>query len=635
MKAFGVLLLLLATRCHSLAPADFLAPEDVQHLSSVFARHLSEKKDLQTTSYALVGAATLNQPINQDVCEYLQRSVDKSDPISVYSAARAAKLLSNCPINVDADVVKSFNERLASEKSVKMIFHLVESLSLLGKKFDSKVVSKTLHEALKTDDSALSIGYAFHVASSLTEGEKAVFDLIKHVIQLADEVDSRMLQYEGVGVTSMVLTGMYRLSAKMKAASPPLSDTEAVKFTSYLISRRTILAPKVAHHLVVALSALADNPYHVPVSVSLHSPSVLSAASPSDLLIRVSDPLGRQIKGQVTVTADTVTRLSDDAVIVSRQQLSKSPSSDPVSLYSLTLPSSRQTPLSPGFYRLQLSLQSTGKQKQPIVSTSAVLTVKLTGSAAVSDLKIGLVHGTDESAALEPLPARVEQLEQLQLGIQLTLTAAGDGRRMVCHQVFLRVSSAAPDGREEAVLVIPADSKLLYRRLVSVDELGSMLNYISGLYKLELIVGDAILESSIVQNLANVSIKFTSPARIHPDIYAPQPEITHVFRPEEPRPPALISQVFTVICVCPVLVMLLGWILVGANISLFPISLAGLGFVAGFGGILVLYLLFWLQLNMFVTLKYLCGLGAVTFLCGHRTLSYLASRRVAAKQKSN
>lgn len=44
-------------------------------------------------------------------------------------------------------------------------------------------------------------------------------------------------------------------------------------------------------------------------------------------------------------------------------------------------------------------------------------------------------------------------------------------------------------------------------------------------------------------------------------------------------------------------------------------------------GIFILFGIFWLQLNMFQTIKYLLGIGVVTFLCGNKLLAKIASDR--------
>lgn len=55
-------------------------------------------------------------------------------------------------------------------------------------------------------------------------------------------------------------------------------------------------------------------------------------------------------------------------------------------------------------------------------------------------------------------------------------------------------------------------------------------------------------------------------------------------REPEKRPPAVVSNVFTVLCLLPFLIMLGLWIKVGANASDFPMSLSALGFHLGLAG---------------------------------------------------
>nr|CAB3479203.1 unnamed protein product [Digitaria exilis] len=74
----------------------------------------------------------------------------------------------------------------------------------------------------------------------------------------------------------------------------------------------------------------------------------------------------------------------------------------------------------------------------------------------------------------------------------------------------------------------------------------------------------------------------------------------------------------------------------GVNMKNFP-SLPGPAafaslFHAGIGAVLLLYVLFWLKLDLFTTLKYLGFLSVFLVFVGHRTLSYLSS--ASTKQKT-
>ena len=74
-----------------------------------------------------------------------------------------------------------------------------------GKSLDSLKVSKLLQAALKKDDSLLSIGLAFQLASRLTGADNIApfVEKIGDVIVQADEVDGRYLQFEGgLGITA-------------------------------------------------------------------------------------------------------------------------------------------------------------------------------------------------------------------------------------------------------------------------------------------------------------------------------------------------------------------------------------------------------------------------------------------------
>ena len=66
---------------------------------------------------------------------------------------------------------------------------------------DKKNIAKLLSAALKNHDSSLAdSGYAFNLASVALDGKEAkdIFDLIEDAVVQADEVDGKMLQFEGM-----------------------------------------------------------------------------------------------------------------------------------------------------------------------------------------------------------------------------------------------------------------------------------------------------------------------------------------------------------------------------------------------------------------------------------------------------
>lgn len=110
-------------------------------------------------------------------------------------------------------------------------------------------------------------------------------------------------------------------------------------------------------------------------------------------------------------------------------------------------------------------------------------------------------------------------------------------------------------------------------------------------------------------------------------IRAQRPEIIHQFREPEKRPARLVSDLFTGLCIVPLLVLFVLWSKLKINLSDFPFTLSALGFHLGFGGILSLFCVFFWKLNMFDTMRYLLPLALATFFFGNRLLRSIAARK--------
>jgi oligosaccharyltransferase complex subunit delta (ribophorin II) len=76
---------------------------------------------------------------------------------------------------------------------------------------------------------------------------------------------------------------------------------------------------KGAFHLLEVLKVLSENKFHVPVSISLDSPTAVSEASPK-VRVRVSDLLGNSL-GKMDVVVESAMRLSDGAVILANSKM--------------------------------------------------------------------------------------------------------------------------------------------------------------------------------------------------------------------------------------------------------------------------------------------------------------------------
>ncbi|KAG5083671.1 hypothetical protein JHK84_053709 [Glycine max] len=170
--------------------------------------------------------------------------------------------------------------------------------------------------------------------------------------------------------------------------------------------------------------------------------------------------------------------------------------------------------------------------------------------------------------------------------------------------------------------------------------------YLSGRYDIELTVGDAVMENSFLWLLGQVDLDLPEApekaARLPPlpvdpySRYGPKAEIAHLFRAPEKRPPQELSLTFLGLTLLPFIGFLVGLLRLGVNLKNFPSSAVpaayAILFQLGIATVLLLYVLFWLKLDLFTTLKTVGFLGAFLLFVGHRILSHLAS--TSSKLKS-
>ncbi|KAK6060202.1 hypothetical protein COOONC_02145 [Cooperia oncophora] len=124
---------------------------------------------------------------------------------------------------------------------------------------------------------------------------------------------------------------------------------------------------------------------------------------------------------------------------------------------------------------------------------------------------------------------------------------------------------------------------------------------VSGKYTAYLIV--ATIKTPL--NWAFADFMLTLPSA-HPEVvpksqritYDVLPEIKHVFRQPEKRPPTIVSDALTLICLAPLLLLFVLWFRIGLNFGNMPVSLWTLIFHGSLAALFALYFVFWLQLNM-------------------------------------
>ncbi|XP_046429013.1 dolichyl-diphosphooligosaccharide--protein glycosyltransferase subunit 2 [Neodiprion fabricii] len=616
--------------------SSFLSKADITRLKKVVEPGF-ELKDLATLHYAVIGYNLVGEtiPKNAEACKFILSSVGDASGLSLenlYYAVTAWKGIGICQPLPNAAIIKTFAAVVEKESStIPEVFYAVTGLSAVSQHLTEPAIVKlvkALQAALKKDDSILNLGYLFHIAAELGPAGSFAFERIEDAIVQADEVDGKYLQFEGgLSITSLVVKGAFQLSTNLKK-KPPITSEQTVKFANYLLSRRSVQTSKGVVGLLAALSVLANNPFENPICIALADGGISVSSKQPLVSVKVCDILGRSLKTLPSVVANSATRVSDDVVVISKKAFQ--PLASDKTLYTMNL---MEIKPERGVYKISVSAGS----------VSNIVTVKVLSEVVVDYLEIGTA---DADQTTQPKLSRVEYPKKLsskieadsqqKLVIRFLLKDSTSQKPIRVHQAFVRLYSVSNSGNtqgQEIIFVAEPDTGNVYKFDMDVGSTAGEFGHISGDYNIELIVGDAVLINSFQWNVAQITLKLpesqsavqTSDEKSN--LYKPKPEIKHMFREPEVRPSRVVSNLFTGLCLAPVLLLLILWAKLGVNISNFPLSLSAIIFHLGLGGIFALFGVFWLQLNMFVTLRYLLGIGVVTFLAGNKLLSQIASRK--------
>ncbi|KAG8054260.1 hypothetical protein GUJ93_ZPchr0001g30369 [Zizania palustris] len=392
---------------------------------------------------------------------------------------------------------------------------------------------------------------------------------------------------------------------------------------------------------IESLSLLENNRAFVPLILSLHS-KVLSLTSKDQLKVEVTTVFGYSAP---PLRVNLVQVLGSDSKVISTENkelqfdldnnvhyLDISPLKIDVGKYSTVfevLVNCINFPSEPEHE----TIYATGGRNTE--------TIFVTGLIKVDNMEIGISDndaGTVESVQKIDLQKdtsvslSANHLQKLRLTFQLSTPL---GNKFKPHQVFLKLKH---ENNVEHLFVVPGTARQ-FKIILDFLGLVEKFYYISGKYDLELAVGDAAMENSFLRALGHLELDLPeAPERApHPPAQAvdpfskfgPKEEISHIFRSPEKRPPKELSLAFMGLTLLPFVGFLIVLVRLGVNLKNFPSLPAPAAFAslfhAGIGAVLLLYVLFWVKLDLFTTLKYLSFLGVFLVFVGHSALSYLSS----------
>jgi oligosaccharyltransferase complex subunit delta (ribophorin II) len=636
----AITLLALTTFAHGKGLSSTLTLIEQSRIAGQLQRPHDNLADIY---YAASGLNALGKSLQEPekACALAADQVDSSSAKSLFQYSEVTKII-KCQA---PDLKPALAAIISGETTTIALSQSIAAMINLGYNVDTDLTKKFV-AAVKDNDSPMSAAISFYVASLLPKSPelKAVIDMVEDIMAQADEIDSTMLQFEGgLTVTSGVVRGIFALAEQQGKAL--LKKEQVMKLASFFLNRKYVFELKDIHSMLVAVSALANNKFQVPVVVTTFKSSAITKDAPS-LKVRVTNLLDKAVP-DVKVTAKSFSD-ANGKVFFEEKSFSKCPEGDNIIIetdvgiattkgyfaahtYELDVASTKAPR---GIYKVAIGVDYKEGSQQYLSGGVFEITCRVLVKVALNDVKIGVGDNGKGSATSHKSLSYPNQLDKALVAdhhqkvvMTFSLVEMDSGAEISAHQVFVRLTNEISG--QEIFFVAEAQSEGNYKFNLDVGSTGKeSFNNLSGKYKMSLIIGDATIQVPVNWPIGVLSLTFSGEPKATKRslvLSGPMPVIEHQFRVPEKRPSKLVSTVFTGLVFVPLLVMLAVWTKIGANLANFQLSLSTLFFHFGLAGVFGLYYMFWVKLDMFLTLKLLMLVGGVTFLGGNSMLAKMAA----------
>lgn len=488
-------------------------------------------------------------------------------------------------------------------------------------------ISKNLQAIMKKDDSLQSLGYGFYMATEFWAAGAFALDRIEDAIAQADEIDGKMLQFEGgLSITSLVINGAFKISA-LNLKPSPISAEQAKKFATYFLSRRSVTTAKGASVLLESIRYIQNQKEVAPIAIRIADNGQVKPEAPV-LKVSIADLVGEALKEKPATVKVTITSKVTNQKFVVEENLA--PVAADLTLYKLDLATKK---LPKGQYKVDVTAGEFRQENLAMTVLGKVRLDKIEVSVSDTDSQTPSKKVTLDNKSKFPEVYNLDH--QQKINLRFDLFDEQTNKVMSVHQAFVRFTDKSG---AEIIFIAEQDVAKAYKFEMDVGLRSGDFGARSGVYAVDLVIGDASLANSFVRNLGELSLKFSLESKKEETTSVPprqaRPEIHHMFREPEKRPPRLVSDFFTGLCLAPIFILFILWGRIGINTSNFSFSLSALGFHGGLGAIFSLFLCFWLKLDMFQTIKYLIPLAIFTFLCGNKVLRFIANKRLEKTEKN-
>lgn len=498
--------------------------------------------------------------------------------------------------------------------------------------------------------SAFNAGLAFELLAdaraSPQDAAKALAKLAK-LLDGAAAVDAGSLYFNdesnesahslaNLRATSAVVYGLFSLLRQLGASAPAdavVTPAFVAGVADYFGQHKTARTLAEAAALARGLHALAELAPKAPLVVTLES-ATSRAGDKAPLSLRVTDVLGRA-PAAGAVASVTLTRFArvggDGAAIVQNRAATAAAGAAAAGTYTVALDGA----LACGRYAATFDVAVAASSRYA-AATGAVRALKSTCKAVPYDVELRINDA--KVAALTYPKQATDRAHELNVKDALAVsfkvkTADGSNAPLQVHQAMLRLVHGASD-RDVVVPATLADGaytaefKLTPAALTRIGRQG-------GEWRVELLLGDQVLDEAVVWDAATVDIKVSGPVKPLPGVVVLPPVIDHKFRAPASRPPAVVSLAFTALALAPFLLLLALLPRAGFNTRAAPTgagNVTALLFHGLLGAVLAVLGLYWYMFNLVQTLAYLAVLALPLIFVGRQLLGNLQRQRgVAAK----
>ncbi|XP_026934156.1 dolichyl-diphosphooligosaccharide--protein glycosyltransferase subunit 2 isoform X1 [Sagmatias obliquidens] len=625
-----LLALTIIASAHALTPTHYLTRHDVERLKASLDRPFTS---LESAFYSIVGLSSLGAqvPDVKQACTFIKSNLDPSNVDSLFYAAQSSQALSGCEISISNETKDLLLAAVSEDSSVAQIYHAVAALSGFGLPLASQEVLGALTSRLSKEETVLATVQALQTASYLSQQAdlRSIVEEIEDLVARLDELGGVYLQFEeGLETTALFLAATYKLMDHV-GTEPSIKEDQVIQLMNAIFSKKNFESLSEAFSVASAAAALSQNRFHVPVVVVPEgSPSYTQEQAV--LRLQVTNVLSQPLT-QATVKLEHAKSVASRATVL--QKTSFTPVGDVFELNFVNVK------FSSGYYDFSVKVEGDNRY----IANTVELRVKISTEVGITNVDLSTV---DKDQSIAPKTTRVTYPAKAKgtfiadshqnFALFFQLVDVNTGAELTPHQTFVRLHNQKTG--QEVVFVAEPDSKNVYKFELDTSERKLEFDSASGTYSLYLIIGDATLKNPILWNVADVVIRFPeedAPSTVlSKNLFTPKQEIQHLFREPEKRPPTVVSNTFTALILSPLLLLFALWIRIGANVSNFTFAPSTITFHLGHAAMLGLMYVYWTQLNMFQTLKYLAILGSVTFLAGNRMLAQQAIKRIAAEQSS-